>query len=161
VRIGEIANKVSLTPKTIRFYEAEGLLPDPGRTASGYRDYGQADVERLEFVKKAKRLGLSLGEVRDILKLHDRDEPTCIHVRSMIDAKLAQIDGVLRDLGELRTQLLLLRDASGTVEDCRPSGGRICSIIEDSSLQIGDQAHSSLDGGRSRPAAGRIARRTR
>ena len=58
MKIGELANKCGLTPKTVRFYEGEELLRAPSRTASGYRDYTNADVERLEFVKKASRVYL-------------------------------------------------------------------------------------------------------
>ena len=59
MKIGELAGATGLTPKTIRFYEAEGLIPDPPRTASGYRAYTEPDVARLGFIVKAKRLGLS------------------------------------------------------------------------------------------------------
>ncbi len=64
MKIGELAKETGLTAKTIRFYEGIQLLDDPGRTESGYRQYGAEDVERLEFIKKAKRLGLSLDEIR-------------------------------------------------------------------------------------------------
>ena len=72
MKIGELAKAAKLTTKTIRFYEAEGLLPNPHRTASGYRVYGLDDAGRLHFIRKAKRLGLSLEEIRSILQLHHR-----------------------------------------------------------------------------------------
>ncbi|MEE9284374.1 MAG: MerR family transcriptional regulator, partial [Dehalococcoidia bacterium] len=62
MRIGELAEKTGLSAKTIRFYESARLLPDPGRTASGYRAYRNRDSERLVFIRKAKRMGLSLAE---------------------------------------------------------------------------------------------------
>lgn len=134
MKIGELARATGLNTRTIRFYEQEGLLPDPGRTSSGYRMYGPADVERLEFVRKAKRLGLSLEEVRSILHLHDHSEATCQHVRFLLEEKLAQIDQVLEDLQKFRAEILRLRDDLGDLADCRPSGGRICGIIEGASL---------------------------
>ena len=70
MKIGEIAKATGLTTKTIRYYELNRLLEEPDRTDSGYRLYGTKDVERLEFIKKAKRMGLSLEEIRDILLLH-------------------------------------------------------------------------------------------
>lgn len=130
MKIGQLAEATGFTAKAIRFYEGEGLLRSPVRTSAGYRVYGDADVRRLEFIKKAKQLGLSLQEIRGILTLHDGEEATCVHVRSLLDAKLAQIDGVLKELGEFRGEILRLRDAAGDLEDCRPVGGSICTIIE-------------------------------
>jgi DNA-binding transcriptional MerR regulator len=130
MRIGELAETAQVPAKTIRFYEIEGVLAPPPRTRSGYRAYDAADAERLAFIKKAKHLGLSLGEIKGILQLHDNQEPTCLHVRSLLDAKLAHVEAVLADLQDFRQELLRLRDAAGTLEDCRPSGGGICGIIE-------------------------------
>ncbi len=98
MKIGELAKATNLSTKTIRFYESEGLIPDPPRTNSGYRSYTDSDLVRLEFILKAKRLGLSLDEIKGILKLHDRSEPTCVHVRSLLQEKVAQIDTVIQDL---------------------------------------------------------------
>ena len=90
MKIGELAKATGVTAKTIRFYEEEGLLPKPARTLSGYRKYGPEDAGRLEFIHKSKRLGLSLQEIKGILQLHDRSEPTCTHVRSLLDEKVDQ-----------------------------------------------------------------------
>ena len=139
MRIGELAEATGLTTKTIRFYEGEGLLPNPDRTPSGYRVYDLGDTARLEFIRKAKRLGLSLEEVKGILHLHNRGEPTCVHVRSLLDGKLAQVDKALEDLKEFRAELAWLRDEAGVLEDCRPSGGRICGIIERAGLSVSNE----------------------
>ena len=88
MKIGELARATRLSAKTIRYYEAEGLIPDPPRTESGYRSYDKPDIARVGFILKAKRLGISLEESRGILQLHDRSEPTCVHVRSLLDEKL-------------------------------------------------------------------------
>ena len=90
MKIGELANSTGMTTKTIRFYESERLLPPPARTYVGYRTYGPEDVERVNFIRKAKRMGLSLDEIRVVLQLHDLREPTCGHVRSLLNAKLVQ-----------------------------------------------------------------------
>ena len=130
MKIGELAKATGVTAKTIRFYENEGLLPQPERTLSGYRKYGSEYTGRLEFIRKAKRLGLSLDEIRDILHFHDRSDPTCKHVRSLLDEKIGQVEGALEDLQGFRSELSRLRDEAGALDDCRPSGGRICGIIE-------------------------------
>ena len=130
MKIGELAKATGLTTKTIRFYEGQELLREPPRTLSGYREYGPQDLARLEFIRKAKRLGLSLEEIKGILQLHYSQEPTCVHVRSLLDQKLIQIDRVLKDLQELRSELAVLKAKSGDLQDCRPYGGKICRIIE-------------------------------
>ena len=130
MKIGELAEASGLTARTIRFYELEGLLPRPPRTASGYRMYASGDLRRLGFVAKAKRVGLTLREIKEILLLNDRDEPTCGHVRTLLDEKLAEIDRAISDLRAIRTQVADIRGRAGELADCRPSGGLICSIIE-------------------------------
>lgn len=131
MKISELANATGLTPKTIRFYEDESLLPRAARTSSGYRIYGGEDIARLEFVRKAKRLGLTLEDIKGILRLHDRSEPTCEHVRNLLDEKLAEVDRAIADLQRFRAELSDIRDSAGDIVDCRPEGGLICSIIED------------------------------
>ena len=134
MKIGELARATGLTTKTIRFYEDQALLPEPPRTVSGYRVYRPGDVGRLELIRKAKRLGLSLEEIKGVLQLHDLREPTCVHVRSLLEQKLAQVEQAIADLRAFRDELAGLKDESGTLDDCAPSGGEICSIIEASGM---------------------------
>ncbi|MCH8342342.1 MAG: heavy metal-responsive transcriptional regulator [Chloroflexi bacterium] len=140
MKIGQLAKAIGLSPKTIRFYEAEGLVRDPERTLSGYRSYGPEDVIRLEFIRKFRRLGLSRAEVKSILQLHDRKEPTCVHVRSLLDEKLARVEAALQDLQGFQKELQQLRDGAGTLTDCVPTGGRICGIIEQAAVEASDGA---------------------
>ena len=130
MKIGELAKASGLTAKTIRFYESEGLLPRPPRTASGYRMYASGDLQRLGFVANAKLVGLTLREIKEILLLNDRDEPTCGHVRNLLDEKLAEIDSAISDLTAIRAQVAEIRGRAGELAATRPSGGMICSIIE-------------------------------
>ena len=136
MKIGELAKAIGLSAKTIRFYEGEGLIPEPPRTGSGYRSYSEPDVARLAFILKAKRLGLSLDEIKGILGLHDRSEPTCVHVRSLLEEKLAQIEKAIQDLLGFKGELESLRDQATSLVDCRPLGGNICSIIEQSGIKV-------------------------
>ncbi len=71
MKIGEVAKVTGLTTKTIRYYEEVELLPEPERTPSGYRMYGDEAVTRLEFITKGRRLGFSLAEIGTVLDLHD------------------------------------------------------------------------------------------
>lgn len=130
MKIGRLAQSTGLSIQTIRFYESHGLLSPRERTESGYRVFEDADLERLEFIKKAKRVGLSLAEVKDVLAITDQGEATCGHVRKLLAEKVAEADRSLRELREFRLALAALLENAGPIQDCRPSGGRICAIIE-------------------------------
>src|SRR5690554_31792 len=95
LKVGELAKLTGLTAKTIRYYELLKLIPEPRRTETGYRLYSETDVQRLEFIKKAKQIGLSLEDIRDILTLYDTNQPPCVHVLALIDQKLAYLDALL------------------------------------------------------------------
>ena len=146
MRIGELAKATGHTAKTIRFYEQEGLVRRPPRTASGYRTYEIQDVERLSFIRAAKHLGLSLAEIGGILSVHDRSRPTCGHVRQVLDDKLAHIDRALVELEAFRRDIARLKEDAGGYDDCRSEGGAICSIIEESGIVVGDEARLVIRG---------------
>jgi len=135
VKIGELARVTGTNAKTIRFYEAEGLMPDPPRTASGYRSYSAQLVSRLEFILKAKRLGLSLIDILGILQLHDAKESTCVHVRDLLDQKIAEVESTIDALQAFKGDLAALRNRAIGLVDCKPLGGDICSIIEQSNIK--------------------------
>ena len=127
LRIGELAGELGLNPKTIRYYEAIGLLPAPRRNEAGYRIYGAEDRERLRFIAKAKSIGLTLAEIGEILALRDAGTEPCARVRELIDRKLATVNEQLRLLTDLRSDLLTLQArAAATTCSCTP----ICEIIE-------------------------------
>ncbi|MCH7608960.1 MAG: heavy metal-responsive transcriptional regulator [Chloroflexi bacterium] len=136
MKIGGLARAVGTTVKTIRFYEDAGLIRAAPRTESGYRIYEKADVERLGFIRSAKRLGMSLEEIRGVLQLHDLNEPTCVHVRALLDDKIARIELALKELRDFRRELASLRDKAGDLEDCCPTGGNICGIVERSEVTL-------------------------
>ena len=130
IKIGELAKSTGLTAKTIRYYELLRLLDEPERTESGYRMYGEADVERLEFVKKAKRLGLSLEEIRDIIQLHAQRQAPCVHVLALLDRKLDKLDDIMREMDDFRQELMRLRVESQVRLEQLPDDASICGIIE-------------------------------
>ena len=129
MKIGELARRTGFSTKAIRYYELLRLLPEPDRTESGYRLYGQKDVERLEFIEKAKRLGFSLEDIRDILILDEQQQRPCVHVLALLDQKLKQVDDVLRDLKVFRKELAGLRKESAEQIERLPADA-ICGIVE-------------------------------
>ena len=146
MKIGALAKTTGLTTKTIRYYELHRLLEDPERTESGYRMYGEGDVERLEFVKKAKRIGLSLEEIREILVIHEQTQSPCVHVLALLDRKLENVDDVIKDLEDFRRELMRLRVESQVRLEQLPADARICGIIEQGVHAKGQAALTWLEG---------------
>src|SRR5262249_8269334 len=102
-------------------YEREGLLAEPARKASGYRQYAQDVVARLRFIKRAKELGFSLREVAELISLRLDPATTCAEVRQKAHAKLADVEAKIRDLQGIRRALVRLTAAcpgSGPVGGC-------------------------------------------
>ena len=127
VRIGGLAAEFGVHPKTIRYYEQIGLLPQPERTEAGYRVYAGSDRDRLHFITKAKTIGLTLSEIADILSLRDRGDQPCDQVVELLDRKLAAVDRQMRLLADFRRELVTLRaEAAGS----RAAQACVCGIIE-------------------------------
>lgn len=127
MRIGELAARLGVNPKTIRYYEGIGLLPDPERTPSGYRVYGEDDVERLTFIKTAQRLGITLDEIREILSLRESGEQPCDYVRAVLRREVNEIDRRLTELTTLRDELVALENLADQLPESRPGA---CRLIE-------------------------------
>ncbi len=128
MRIGELAGRLGVNPKTIRYYESIRLLPDPGRTPSGYRDYGEGAVDRLRFIRTAQRLGVTLDEVKEILGFRERGEAPCAYVRGVLDAQVSTIDRRITELQDLRGQLVELAAEADNLPP--PEAGVTCQLIE-------------------------------
>lgn len=119
--IGKLAAAACVGVETIRFYEREGLLPEPPRRPSGYRQYPPDAVERVLFIRRAKELGFSLKEVRELLELRVDPDRNCAEVRSMAQAKIADVERRMADLGRIKRALEKLARAcpgSGPTSEC-------------------------------------------
>lgn len=106
--IGQVARQAGVGVETVRFYERTGLLSVPPRRASGYRQYAQDAVARIQFIKRAKELGFSLKEITELLSLRVDPETTCGEVKQRAEAKIADIDTKLRDLRRMKAALVQL-----------------------------------------------------
>jgi len=127
MRIGELAGSLNLNPRTIRYYESIGLLPEPDRSPSGYRDYDESDAERLRFIKTAQRVGLSLDEIARVISLRDRGERPCGYVLDLLRNQLGELDRRIEEMSWLRDEVRRLEavaDSQGEAE------GTFCGLIE-------------------------------
>lgn len=127
MRIGELADRLGINPRTIRFYERIGLLPEPERTASGYRSYEDADADRITFIKTAQRLGLTLDEIGEIIALRDRGQPPCGYVGRLLRRQVAELDRRIAEMQHLREELRGLEAHAGTLTQ---GGDGYCQLIE-------------------------------
>ena len=131
MRIGQLSKQTGISAKTIRYYEITGLLPAPAREASGYRRYGGADRDRLDFVAKAKTLGFSLAEIADILQASDGDAVNCDHVFQLLRSKRDQIDGWITEAVALRDVLdRTIAETGARLQSDRSTGHYHCPVIE-------------------------------
>ncbi len=120
--IGKFAKAAGVNVETIRFYQLKGLLPQPERTHGGIRRYGPADVARVKFVKSAQKLGFSLGEIGQLLKLDDGTH--CSEAAELAARRLADVRARLADLKRMETAL------SKLVSECNVRRGNVsCPLI--------------------------------
>jgi MerR family mercuric resistance operon transcriptional regulator len=105
MRIGELARRAGVNVQTVRYYERRGLLPDPRASERGYREYGEATLERLRFIKRAQDLGFTLAEISELLALRLGRGATAGRVKARAQAKIREIEGRLRDLERIRHAL--------------------------------------------------------
>jgi len=130
MRIGEVAERVGVTTKTLRYYERIGLLPSADRTESGYRSYGPDTLDRVRFIRDAQATGLSLTEIQSVLELKAHGDRSCEHTRTLLHRHLDDIDAQIERLQAARHELVHLveradhSDPSDCVDDHR------CQVIE-------------------------------
>lgn len=121
--VGELARRAGVNVETVRYYQRRRLLATPPRPLAGIRRYGAGDLARLTFIKSAQRLGFSLDEVRELLRLEDGTH--CREARALGESKLALVRSRLGDLRRIEHALLDL------VRRCDAAGGRLsCPLID-------------------------------
>lgn len=129
MRIGELAARTGLGPKAIRYYEEIGLLLEPPRTGGGYRDFDEEAVSRIGFIRAAQSIGLTLGEIKEILAYRDRGETPCAHVASLIERRASDLSERIAALERVRRDLRRLASRARTSRTST-TGAAYCHIIE-------------------------------
>jgi len=134
MRIGELADEAGVSTKTVRYYESIGILAEPCRTDSGYRDYEPDSVERLRFIRDAQSTGLSLSEIQSVLELKDAGSRSCEHTTSLLDQHLAEIDQQLATLHQARDELLTLAERARSLDPTACTDPNRCQVIGEARL---------------------------
>ncbi|QBF47645.1 heavy metal-responsive transcriptional regulator [Janibacter limosus] len=126
--IGELAAVSDTTAKTIRFYEANALLPPAARTAGGYRDFTPKSIARLDFIRRGRAASLTLAQIREILRIRDAGDAPCQHVRGLLAERLAGLDTQIAALQDLRDTVSQLHDGVAAGPD-RSDAVRVCCFL--------------------------------
>jgi len=119
--IGHLAKESGVNLETVRYYERRGLLPKPPRSASGYRLFPAEATRRLRFIQRAKNLGFSLKEIRELLSLRASPNKTSAEIRTRTEAKIADVEAKIRTLASMKRTLLKLAKSCGgcgPIADC-------------------------------------------
>ena len=133
--VKQVAERVGLPSRTVRYYDSIGLVSPGERSAAGYRLYGPEDVGKLQFVRQAKGLGLSLAEIRGLI---DAAEEGCCggvmpELQRLLDAKVSEVDEKIAELQAFRGRLAAYR--AGTGSGCGCSGhGAFCECLDEAPL---------------------------
>lgn len=121
MKIGELAQKAQTPVETIRFYEREGLLPEPARTESNYRAYAQSQLETLQFILRCRSLDMALDEIRQLLRFREQPDVDCGEVNALLDEHIEHVAQRIKELRGLERQLKELRSsclASRSAQNC-------------------------------------------
>jgi DNA-binding transcriptional MerR regulator len=132
LKIGEVARRSGVGIEALRFYERQGLLGRPERTASGYRLYDESVLEQLEFIRRAQALGFSLAEIARITAESHAGRSPCAVVRAIVRERLAELDARLAELERYRSEL------AATLAEWDEKGdtpGHVCGLIEGSDVE--------------------------
>lgn len=125
LKTGELAAQAGVNVQTLRYYERRGLIEEPERRASGYREYSTDAVQLIRFIKRAQELGFTLAEIEDLLRLRSNQDAACSEVRSAAEAKIEDIEQKIRHLRAMKRALGAL------VAACETEGSPLhCPLLE-------------------------------
>ncbi len=130
MHIGKLASELGISAQAVRFYERSGLLNEPARTDSGYRQYGPNDLKRLRFIRQAKELGFTLPEIGSMLRMHDAGHAPCAEVIAIAQRHLDEVEAEIHRLQRFRRQLSSALTEWRKVKTRQVAGSAICELIE-------------------------------
>ena len=130
MKVKDMAGAAGVSPDTVRFYTREGLLTPSRDPANNYQHYSSDDLRRLRFARKARQLGFSLPEIRNILNQADDKHSPCPMVRGVFEKRLAEVERQIDDLQQLHQRMQKALEAWQNMPDGTPDGHTICRLIE-------------------------------
>jgi Cd(II)/Pb(II)-responsive transcriptional regulator len=122
MKIGDLAQAAQCTVETIRYYEKEGLLAAPARSASNYRQYGPAHADRLRFIRNCRMLDMTHDEIRALLGMMDRPQDDCTAVNHLLDEHIEHVEVRIQELQQLKHRLAELRGSCSTHQEVQECG---------------------------------------
>ena len=123
--ISKLADAAEVGVETIRFYERRGLLRQPSKGRTSFREYAKEDIGRVHFIKRAQEIGFTLNEIKELLALEKNSKVRCADLKEQVDEKISEVDQKLIDLKQMKTSLQKLSNACekgvASVRECKIS----------------------------------------
>lgn len=143
MKIGELATLTNTKIETIRFYERENLLAEPGRSEGNFRIYGEAHAERLSFIRHCRGLDMTLDEIRVLLRFKDTPTENCLEVNALLDEHIGHVALRIKELRQLEKQLKSLRETCLGGQEAQHCGilNELTEIAKGPSLPLGRERH--------------------
>jgi Cd(II)/Pb(II)-responsive transcriptional regulator len=143
MKIGELAAITQTQIETIRYYEREGLLANPGRSEGNYRIYGDSHAERLSFIRHCRGLDMTLDEIRVLLRFKDAPTENCLEVNELLDEHIGHVAQRIRELRQLEKQLKSLRETCVGGQDAKNCGilNELTEIAKKPTASRGREGH--------------------
>lgn len=129
MKIGQLAESTGTTTKTIRYYESIGLLAEPRRLPSGYREYDDAAVGRIRFIRESQSSGLSLAEIQSILELKDAGATSCEHTAALLRRHLEDLDEQIERLQRSRIELAEMAERASGLDPVDCTDPNRCQVV--------------------------------
>ncbi len=129
MRIGQLAEATDTTTKTIRYYESIGLLAEPRRLPSGYREYDEAAIDRLRFIRESQASGLSLAEIQSILELKDAGATSCEHSAALLQRHLDDLDTQIERLQRARIEVAAMAARAAQLDPVDCTDPNRCQVV--------------------------------
>ena len=140
LKIGELAKRTGSLVETIRYYEREGLLPEPARSEGNYRVYADTDLERLQFIRHCRSLDMTLEEIRNLLRFRDAPDRNCGEVNALLDEHIQHVGKRIKELKLLQRNLRALRNLCQQEQATKD-----CGILQSLGSAVKKQLPSSFE----------------
>jgi DNA-binding transcriptional MerR regulator len=130
MRVNEVAQRLDVTPDTVRYYTRIGLLNPSKSNDNGYKNYSNSDLQRLAFILKARHLGFTVAEIEDIVDMSDKGHSPCTQVRGILETHISETKQKITDLQKLLGEMTQAAVVWQEMPDGVPDGNVICDLIE-------------------------------